>query len=191
MKKPVLFLFLFFGLAIASFGQRDETILGNRGLRLTGGWGASTTSLTFFDDDFAVISGGYGGLEFGKNVFIGWGGYETTNNFEIDRFDNSRFDLDYNGLMIGYAPKSFKALHPKFTILAGGGKLRLPGEGSDKVFVFQPSAGLEFNIFRWFRIGLDGGYRFVTDTDLLEVKDTDISAPYGELTFKFGWSWGN
>lgn len=75
-------------------------------------------------------------------------------------------------------------------VLAGGGKIRIPHEYSDRVLVLQPSAGLEINLLRWFRLGLDGGYRFVTDTDLLEIRDTDVSAFFGELTLKFGWSWG-
>lgn len=191
MKKLMLAAAMLTLFVITTFAQKDETLLGSRGLRLTGIWGASTTSLTFFEDDFAVVSGGYGGLEFGKNLFIGWGGYETINDFEIDNFDNNRFELRYNGLMLGYGPGSHKALHPRFMLLAGGGRLRTPGEGSDQVFVLQPSAGVEVNVLRWFRIGIDGGYRFVTDTDLLELKDTDVSAPYGEITFKFGWSWGN
>jgi hypothetical protein len=189
MKSSVLTAMLLTLLACSSFAQKDETLFGNKELKLTGAWGASSTSLNFFDDDFAIISGGYGGVEFGKKVFLGWGGFKTTNDFEIDRFDNDRFELNYNGFMIGYMPQAHKPLHPKFMLLTGGGRLKIPGEDSDQVFVLQPSAGLEINILRWFRLGLDGGYRFVTDTDLLEVKDTDVSAPFGEITFKFGLSW--
>ncbi|HMR43520.1 MAG TPA: hypothetical protein PKC40_06790 [Saprospiraceae bacterium] len=191
MKKVFLSAALFAAFALSLFSQSDETLFGRSGLRFTGAWGASTTNLTFFEDDFAIVNGGYGGLEFGKNVFIGWGGFRTANNFEIDRFDNDRFEMRYNGLMLGYAPGSFKVLHPKFMLLTGGGRLKVAGENSDEIFVLQPSAGVEINVFKWFRLGLEGGYRFVADADLLNIKDADISAPFGELTFKFGWSWGN
>ncbi len=189
--KKLAFTALMIGMLTATmFAQRDETIFGKSGLRLTGAWGANTTNLTFFDDDFAVVSGGYGGLEFGKKLFIGWGGYSTTNDFNIGSdVQNTDLNISYNGLMIGYAPFSHKAIHPKFTLLAGGGNLRMRGTGSDEILVFEPSAGVELNVFRWFRVGLDGGYRFVTNTDIL-VNDSEVSAPYGQVTFKFGWSWG-
>ena len=190
--KKLAFTALMIGLlAITTFAQRDETIFGKSGLRLTGAWGASTTNLTLFEDDFAVITGGYGGLEFGKSIFIGWGGYGTSNDFRIGTdLQNTDLNLDYNGLMLGYAPLAHRAIHPKFTILAGSGNLRIRGEGTDNVLVVEPGIGLELNVFRWLRVGLDGGYRFVTNTDLL-VNDSDISAAYGQLTFKFGYSWGS
>jgi len=177
--KKLAFTTLMIGLlAITTFAQRDETIFGKSGLRLTGAWGANTTNLTLFEDDFAVITGGYGGLEFGKSIFIGWGGYGTSNDFRIGTdLQNTDLNLRYNGLMLGYAPLAHRAIHPKFTILAGSGNLRIRGEGTDNVLVVEPGI-------------LDGGYRFVTNTDLL-VNDSDVSAAYGQLTFKFGYSWGS
>ena len=90
----------------------------------------------------------------------------------------------------GYAPYAYKALHPQFMLLMGGGEVDLKDVGDDNVFVIQPSAGIEINVFRWFRLGLEGGYRFVTNTDLPAINDNDLSDFYGELKFKFGWSWG-
>ncbi len=189
--KKLAFTTLLIGLfAMTTFAQKDQTLFGKSGLGLSGAWGASTTNLTFFEDDFTVITGGYGGLEFGKSLFVGWGGYETTNDFRLGtQQQNNDLSMSYNGLMLGYAPFSHKAIHPKFTVLAGGGNLRVRGEGSDDILVIEPAVGAEINVLSWFRVGLDAGYRFVTATDLL-VNDSNASAPYGQVTFKFGYSWG-
>jgi hypothetical protein len=186
-------IFLLFGLCLSLTSltaQSDQTLFGNSGMRLSGAWGGWNVGLTAFDDDFAVTRGGFGGLEFGKNVFVGWGGFETTDQGLFGSSSNSRFDLDYTGLMLGYNAQSHKVIHPQFLLMIGGGEATIANEGSDNVFVLQPGAGVEVNIFRWFRLGLDGGYRFVTDTDLPNLKDTDLSAFYGQVRFKFGFSWG-
>lgn len=189
--KKLAFTTLMIGLfAMTTFAQRDQTLFGKSGLGLSGAWGANTTNLTFFEDDFTVITGGYGGLEFGKTLFVGWGGYRTTNDFKLgSQQQNDDLSMSYNGLMLGYAPLSHKAIHPKFTVLAGGGNLRVRGEGSDDILVIEPAVGAEINVLSWFRVGLDAGYRFVTATDLL-VNDSNASAPFGQITFKFGYSWG-
>ena len=95
------------------------------------------------------------------------------------------------GRALAYGFKSYKAVHPKVGFSIGSGNVRLRNEGNDSVFVLQSSAGIELNIFRWFRLGLEGGYRLVNDVDFNAVSAGDLSAPYGELSFKFGWSWGN
>ena len=190
MKKLTLIALLIATLTTTIFAQKDETLFGRSGLRLSGAWGASTTNLTFFEDDFVAVSGGYGGLEFGKSVFVGWGGYRTTSDFNIGSdIQNRDLSFRYNGGMIGYAPRSHNAIHPKFNLLVGGGSLRVNGGNADAILVVEPSIGVELNVFQWFRFGLDGGYRFVTNTDQL-VTDSAVSAPYGQMTFKFGLSWG-
>ncbi|MCB0663676.1 MAG: hypothetical protein KDC24_13100 [Saprospiraceae bacterium] len=190
MKRWMLSLLVVAALSTTMFGQSEETLFGNSGLRLSGAWGGSSTGLTFFDEDYAVTTGGFGGLEFGKNVFVGWGGYSTTNAFDIDDFQNNRLKLRYSGLMLGYMPFAYSAVHPKVMLLTGGGRLSTPGEESDRIFVVQPSVGVELNVLRWFRLGLEGGYRVVLDNDLSGISDQDISAPFAQMTFKFGFSWG-
>ncbi len=190
MKKITLVIALAIVSTLSLFAQKEETILGSSGLRFSGAWGGSVTNLTFFEDDFAITTGGYGGLEFGKTIFVGWGGFSTTSNFRLPDLTTDRINMSYNGLMLGYAPKAYKALHPQFMLMTGGGRMSIAGEGSDDVFVVQPSIGAELNIFRWFRIGLDAGYRFVGDTDFNDINDSDVSAPFGQINFKFGYSWG-
>ena len=189
MKKlllPILGLFL---AATTLSAQADETLFNRNGMGLTGAWGGTIVGITSFQDDNAFLRGGFGGLEFGKSLFLGWGGVETTNNV-FGQNSQSDVDLDYNGLIVGYGLNSQKVVHPQFMLMVGGGKAAFE-KNSDNVFVIQPSAGVEINVFRWVRIGVNGGYRFVANSDLPTISDQDLSNFYGELRFKFGWSWGN
>ena len=69
-------------------------------------------------------------------------------------------------------------------------RIKLEGGEYDKIFVVQPAAGVEINIFRWFHLGLQGGYRFVTDSSIAGLSDKQLSGAFGQATLKFGWSWG-
>ncbi|MFT4663431.1 MAG: hypothetical protein ACI9VN_001713 [Patescibacteria group bacterium] len=177
-------------MTIALFAQKEETIFGKSGLRLSGAWGGSSTNISQIEDNYAVYSGGFGGLEFNRSVFIGWGGYKLVSDVLIgDVGAEQNLEMDYNGLIFGYALKPHKPIHATFMLMGGKGDVQL-GEGQkDKIFVVKPSAGLELNVFRWFHIGLRGGYRIVTDSDIVDISDTDLSGFFGEANLKFGISW--
>ncbi len=190
MKKISLLIFSLF-LAISLFAQREETLFGPYGLQLTGVWGGPSASITQFDNDYAVYTGGSLGLEFGRIVFVGWGRHQLVNDVDFDAFTAQNFEMKYNGLILGAMALAHKPVHPTFKVLTGRGKIEIDDlSRSDKIFVIQPALGIELNIFRWFHLELTGGYRIVTDTDIPELTDEDLSAPFGELTFKFGYSWG-
>lgn len=190
IKKSILA--LCFSLAVLSlFAQKDETLFGKSGLRLTGAWGGTHLGLTKFSDDFTAFSGGYGGLEFNKSIFLGWGSYNLINDAKLDIATGQNFEMDYNGLIIGYAYRADKVVHPTLNILAGRGKVQVDSEDiTDRIYAVQPAIGVEINVFKWFRIGVEGGYRFVMETDLPNLSDSDLSSPYGKLQLKFGYSWG-
>lgn len=185
MKNTIATFICFAIFTTSLLAQRDETIF-NR-LDLTGAWGGAIASTNKFEDNFTLIRGGFGGLEFNKTFFIGWGGASARENIELD--GKEEFDLKYNGLMLGVAPQSFRVLHPKVMLLMGTGELET-ARRDDSIWVIEPSAGVEVNVFRWFRLGADVGYRFVADVDTNTLADKDASSLFGQLTFKFGYSWG-
>jgi hypothetical protein len=45
-------------------------------------------------------------------------------------------------------------------------------------------------VFKWFKFGIEGGYRFVSDVDRQGLSDSDVSSFFVDLKFRFGWSWG-
>ena len=155
--------FSFFCLTF-SFGQREETIFGVAGLDLTGAWGGPLTSITSFDGDNAFFRGGFGGLEFNRSLFVGWGGMTLEDEVEFDAAPGQKVGMKFNGLMLGYAFKPNKVIHPSVNLHTGTGRITFEGE-KDNIYVIQPSAGLNINIFRWFHLNVEGGYRFVNGVD--------------------------
>jgi len=166
--------------------QSEETLFNkNRGIRLTGIWGATNHSLADFENDFNLNTGGYFAFEINKNLLIGWAGYDSDLTSE-----GRNIELSGSDLLLGYQFNSHNVIHPVFYLQGGSSKLQIEDAGSDRVFVVQPSIGAEINIARFFRLGIDGGYRFFNNTDLPGFSDKDFSGPILGLRLKFGWSWG-
>ncbi len=187
MKGQYFIILVFLFTVHALFGQKDETLFGRNGLHLTGAWGSTDPGFSTFSGETAFMHGGFLALEFNKTMLAGIGGSRTSDAVSLGQ--NGQFDLDYNGLMLGFVPNSFKVIHPKFSFVMGGGKLKVRGEDDDNVFVVQPGVGGEINVFRWFKFGLEGGYRFVSDVNQTVLTGSDISSFFVELKLRFGWSW--
>jgi len=117
---------------------------------------------------------------------IGWSGYG--NGTTLDSGD--KVEINGNDLLLGYTFNSDQVVHLTSYLKFGKGSLEISGETDDDIFVFEPSLGAELNITRWFRLGLDGGYRFVNHVNTAGYTDSDFSSPFVALRFKFGWSWG-
>lgn len=171
--------------------QSEETLFSNTRFDITGAWGSAAYNYTGFSDDWALIRGGYGAIELNRDVLVGWGGYKTR-EAAVTESGNQEFDLHYRGLMLGFMPNSYRAIHPRFTFLTGSGRVWTPEDGDkNRVFVFQPAAGIEFNVFQWFRVGLEAGYRFAGASRQHNLTSSDTSAPFAQIELRFGLSWGD
>ena len=179
----VLFICLF---SLSLSAQHEETVLGSGGIDLTGLWGGSVNSISSFDSNFELNNGGFFLFELNNDFLIGWTGYGS--EFTTDSGVEAK--ITNNDLLLGYTFNSYKSLHPIFYLQTGGGKLKIENEQNDKVLVIQPSLGLEANIVRWFRLGLEGGYRFTTNVDTPNFSDEDLSSFFVGVRLKFGWNWG-
>ena len=100
MYKKLFLVFLTFLSVKTLWSQRDETLFNRFDLSLTGAWGVSSTSIAKFGDEFASFSGGYGGLEFSKNLFVGWGGFSSLGGIYLKPKTSSRIDLRYGALIL-------------------------------------------------------------------------------------------
>ncbi len=189
MKKIILFALASLFVMTAAQAQSEETLFNKGRLRLTGAWFSATHQFAYHNEDFAQLRGGYGGFEFNNTVLVGWGRFNYRDIIELPDI-NAEYEMKFNGFNLGFTPNSGRVLHPRMNFLAGRGKVRLDDGLSDGVFVFQPSAGVEVNIFRFFRLGFEGGYRFVGDSDLPGVTGGDLQTPFMQIDLKFGWSWG-
>ncbi len=168
---------------------RERTLLGD--LDLSGAWGGPTYNYSMTGDDWALVRGGFGGLEFGEEFFIGYGGWKGRESFTTDNPTSlsPEFDFRHSGLILAYTPFSDNAIHPRITTIFGPGKVDVAGEGRDRMLVGQAMIGLELNLFQWFRIGAEGGYRFSTGVDSALITDQDVSGAVVQLEARFGFSW--
>lgn len=194
--KSCLLAFTLLLTTLSVFGQREETILGDRGWGFTGIWGGVSWDYAPYNGSEAYNQRGYFGFEFGRALNIGWSHFRMIDNvpLNIGAGELQRLDFNFNGGFLGYSFVPYKAIHPMLNLEMGQGRVSVtspPFVGtSDNTFTIQPSAGVEINVFRWFRLGLEGGYRFVTGVDYVGLSDQDLSGAFGRATLKFGFSWG-
>lgn len=175
---------------------RERTLLGD--LDLSGAWGGPTYNYSATGDDWALMRGGFGGLEFSEELFIGYGGWKNREAFSTDEALSSgerpEYDFKHGGLIIAYSPFANSAIHPRITTVFGPGRFELkeqPATGSrdDRFLVGQATIGLELNLFQWFRLGVDGGYRFASGIDNDVLTEQDISGAIIQAEARFGFSW--
>jgi hypothetical protein len=174
---------------------RERTLLGD--LDLSGAWGGPTYNYSSTGDDWALMRGGFGGLEFSEELFIGYGGWKSREAFTLDEAEVSgtpEYDFNHSGLIIAYSPFADNAIHPRITTIFGPGRFELneePATGArdDRFLVGQATIGLELNLFQWFRLGIDGGYRFASgiDNDVVTAKDVGGAIIQAEARFGFSW----
>ncbi|MFN4079396.1 MAG: hypothetical protein ACK4NS_00725 [Saprospiraceae bacterium] len=194
MRKTSVLAAIFFMAAFANplsaQSQREQTLLGDRGFRLTGFWANWNHQLAPFDNQYGYIRGWQFGLEFGKAIFLGYG--RNRLDEPVTLADGRRLEFNYNAFKIGYGITPWRAIHPIVQIDFGPGRTRIDNESRRNNFVIQPAAGLELNVFRWLRLDMEGGYRFVRNsgTAMALVSDRELSGPYAQATARFGLSWG-
>ena len=171
--------------------DRERTLLGD--LDLTGLWGGPTYNYTMTGDDWALVRGGFGGMEFGDDFFIGYGGWKSREDFKTDDDPESgpAYKFQQGGLILAYSPGRDRSVHPRFSTVFGPGKIDIEGDdiGSDRMLLGQVMAGLELNLFQFMRLGFDGGYRFANGVETTGVSDRDVSGFILQVEARFGFSW--
>ena len=172
--------------------SRERTLLGD--LDLTGIWGGPTYNYSMSGDDWALVRGGFGGLEFGDEFFIGYGGWESREDFNVDEDPSAETSYTFRqgGLILAYSPGRDNSIHPRFTTILGPASIDRGGDNldRDRMLIGQAMVGLELNLFQIMRLGIDGGYRFANGVDdLPNVSDRDVSGPVVQIEARFGFSW--
>jgi len=187
IKSILLVVALLAGVVTVASAQREKTVF--RTFGLTGIWGGSKHQMAQFGDTRSYMRGGHFGLEFGKALNVGFSSMSLKSDPNWDRIQDQDFGLNWRGGSVGYAFNAHKAIHPMVNVDFGPGKVRLNND-VDRIFAVQPSAGVEINIFRWLHLGVEGGYRFINDSNIEGLSDSQLSGAFGQATLRFGWSWG-
>jgi hypothetical protein len=195
--KNFIFIFVIFAVSTTVFSQEREyqTILDNQDLRISG-MGGPLMQFTSVAGEFGHMMGG-GGAVLLNNFYFGGYGLGLTNAIPDYVNDNpsDRLTLGHGGFWIGYSLFGQKPIHVSFSSLIGWGEFGIMQyEGyypfiRDKIFVVAPTAEVELNLTRYLRIGGGISYNLYTmmDESMHGYRSSDISAPAGFLSFKFGW----
>ena len=106
MKNVIFLSVLMFCCTFSLIAQQERTVFGKNGWRISGAWGGPAVGVGQLENELVVFRGGFGGIEFGKKLFLGWGGFETDNDVYIDALNNDRFKMDYSGFCLLYTSPS-------------------------------------------------------------------------------------
>ena len=188
--KNNFILFIFCVFTFQGFGQ-SQTLFSD--VEEITGFGGPIVEFSGFKGEVIPAVGGGGGV-FLDDFFIGGygiGGLDFRDP-AVD-LENYRMKLSHGGFWLGYNHNRDKLVHIFASAKLGWGDIDVKyiGNGerpSDNIFVVQPEAGLEVNLFRWFKLAGTVGYRAVTGVNEIEThSNSDFSGVTGALTFRFGW----
>jgi len=162
-----------------------------------GGFFDIVSKKTQVKDTFCLFVGGRIELLVNHHWAFGAGGYGVVNDPIPDGFEEeglTKLRMYYGGWTIEYFAGPDKVVHVTFPILIGAGKVEYKGsyrdsktgKDSDTYFIMEPEINVEFNITRFWRMGLAASYRYVSGCELGDVTDNDLSGVAGNLTFRLG-----
>ena len=208
MKKIMFLLASALFLNFASAQDKNEnpdqirTLFGNN--QSNGGYGAFTVAYSKIDGSDAIVSGIRGGFIFHHALTIGAGGYGFINNINsYGSSDNPGLSLSggYGGLLIEPIVWGKNPVHLSFPVLIGGGGVALVNLNDwenmghhypydevdyDTYFVIEPSAEVELNLARWFRLAAAVSYRYTSAIQIINTDENVLRGFNYGVTFKFG-----
>ncbi|MBN2410446.1 hypothetical protein JXQ31_02065 [candidate division KSB1 bacterium] len=192
MRKMVflLFILIFFSTLQAS----EETLIS--GNMEHGGFGGFSFRVTSLNGQTVVMSGGGGAWIINSRFFIGGLGFSNMSDDikapVVLESEQLFMNINYGGLDIGYVFNPDKLYHVTIDALIGQGSVNYSQRNSDDhwksddFFVIEPTVNLEFNIVNWFRLAFGASYRLVTDVEIQELHNNDVSGLSAGVFFKFG-----
>jgi len=180
----------------------EQTLIPSR--FTNGGYGAPVQRFSSVAGKNVLFSGVEGGWIMNHQFILGLAGYgmatqNVRNSGTSLRDSKGRapvVEMGYGGLLLGYTPQSMSLGHLAFQVVIGGGGftydvediagVRQEDAPCDAFFVAEPSLQGEVNITRFLRIGVGGGYRFISGASLDGLRDRDLRGASASLTFKLG-----
>lgn len=199
MKKQI-FTFLIVCLIPVLKAQDDEfqTVLNKSSIKISG-FGGPTMSFTQIGGDFAHMMGGGGGIIINDFFFGGYGMGKTNEIYYKNDITHSNVMVfGHGGFWLGYTIFGNKAIHPLLHTQIGWGNITQMEKdwqseiiapepiSTDRVFVVCPTAEIELNFSRFFRLGGGFTYSLVYNTDG-PYTFSDFAKPGFFLSFKFGY----
>ena len=192
--KNALIIILALSLPLTLAAQ-EQTLFGP-GARV-GGFGAPFFEINTMKGKTGV-SGGAGGAVVVNDFFFGIYGSGTSYPYDDLPGDWRRINLGHGGFWLGYAPLSERLFHPYVDLRIGWGAVALSknfededfdfDSEADQLFALTPGAGVELNIFRWWRLAATVGYRWIDgiDPSVAGLSNDDFRSLTGNFILRFG-----
>jgi len=218
MKSYLICIVCLLTIGLAQAQENDngvQTIFGSKKDHSNGGYGALMVGYSKIMDRDALLMGARGGWIIDHNFVLGLGGYGFSTDPKKDVYHQEEYQIagGYGGLLLEPIIGAKKPVHLSFPILIGAGGVAydkhwqeethrgdaITYEDSDAFFVFEPGAEIEFNMLKFFRVGLSVSYRYTSNINLTYKESTTSPNPptaigsedmlrgftYG-MVFKFG-----
>lgn len=169
-----------------------------------GGYGAFTIGYTSIAGRDAILMGGRGEWVVGHGFGLGIGGYGFVNDPVYHPIENLNYSLagGYGGLIMEPILFGWFPVHIAIPILIGAGGVANTSyssnwddpyddwngylEDATAFFVAEGRLELEFNLVRFFRLAVFGGYRYTSDIVMGNTAGDALRGWNFGMTFKFG-----
>ncbi len=188
--KNLQLLILCFLCTTGLFAQRDNTLFNASGrFGVFGGPILEYSDLSINGD---INSGGGAGLVLG-NAFIGAYGSGDLDWNDVIEGEEVNVSSGHAGLWVGYVPYQSSVIHPYISTRIGWGAADIQFTDdnfrtSENFFVLTPEAGVEINVFRWFRVAGTVGYQWYNGlNDAPQIGNWDADNLHAGLALRFGF----
>ena len=184
MKNSLLICFVLLSWGLSA---QQETLLGN--VNSIGAFGGPMIEIGSINGEVGADVGGGGALIF-DDLFIG--GYGLGTSYPEISLGGEIYQVRYKqgGFWLGYVTEPNNLVHSYVSLRMGWGRAQLrqnnETEYSDRLFAMTPELGVEINLTRFLKLGISGGYRWISGVNLPRLDSSDFSSPVGLLTFRFG-----
>ncbi|OMP78229.1 MULTISPECIES: hypothetical protein [unclassified Chitinophaga] len=205
MKKALLALLVLLSVQQAwAQTAQTETLFSKKSTNTKiGAYGVPAANLTSIGGNFAVMTGGYGGVLINKKWMFGAGAYSLANNITSTYAPSATtgykqyLNFWYTGLAVEYTHNTDKLIHWTAGALVGGGAVSRRNKATfdlndddthyhsydrSGLFVAEPFANIELNVTSYLRLDLGATYRFVQGSNTPNISNGDLSM----ASFHFG-----
>jgi hypothetical protein len=186
-------------------------LIGGRGKKTrVGGYGSIGAAYTPFMGRESGLMSLEGAVLIDHRLSLGFAGYGFTRTpCGCRAGDGSATELGagYTGFVARYSVFTSLPVYISLGMLVGGGATNLHRKGDtategeddlwddeewdegefDTFAVVQPEATLHLNVTRWFRVGLNAGYRFTAGVNRFGLDESDLDGPVLGGSLQFGW----
>lgn len=176
---------------------QDQVLLGGRP-ESVGGFGGPMVRVTQIAGETVLVAGGGGAFLLNRRFAIGGAGVGGTTAADViinGTAQRGEVDFGYGGLTLEVITRPSKLVHATYGVLIGGGAVsvwpdnlrpRNPTTAGDPFGAIEPQLGIELNLSRFARIGINGGYRFTFGNEIEGLVNSDLNGGSGTLLVRFG-----